>query len=99
MPLPIFLKSLEKNDPVFAEAIEKVFTTSMMPGALDQKTKLLIGLALDAAHGASQGVANIANQLRAKGTTDAEIAEALRIAYSAFGNSILMASSAAFPNK
>lgn len=98
MSLPIYLKHLENNDPSFAQAIEKVSSSAMTPGALDQKTKLLIALALDAAHGASQGVASIANQLRAQGTSDAEIAEALRIAYFAFGNSILVTSSAAFPS-
>ena len=42
MPLPVYLKFLENNDPDFAEAIAKVFSSAMMPGALDQKTKLLI---------------------------------------------------------
>ncbi|MDQ7095412.1 carboxymuconolactone decarboxylase family protein [Desulfosporosinus sp. PR] len=99
MSLPIFLKSLENNDPDFAQAIEGVFSAAMTPGALDRKTKLLIALALDAAQGACQGVASIAGQLRAQGTSDAEIAEALRIAYFAFGNSILAASSSAFAPK
>lgn len=99
MSLPIYLKFLENNDPDFAQAIEKVSTSAMTPGALDQKTKLLIALALDAAHGAGQGVASIANLLRSQGTTDAEIAEALRIAFFAFGNSILVTSSAAFPSE
>jgi len=96
MSLPPFLSFLEKNDPEFAQVIEKVFSTSMTPGALDKKTKLLIALALDAAHGASQGVAAIGDQLRSMGTSDAEIAEALRIAYFAFENSILGTSSAAY---
>ena len=99
MSLPFYLKFLEDNDPDFSRAIDKVFTSSMTTGALNQKTKLLIALALDAAHGSGQGVASIANQLRAQGTTDIEIAEALRIAYFAFGNSILATSSAAFANK
>ncbi|KLU67343.1 MULTISPECIES: carboxymuconolactone decarboxylase family protein [Desulfosporosinus] len=98
MSLPVYLKFLESSDPDFAQAIEKVFASAMTPGALDQKTKLLIALALDAAHGASQGVSSIAKQLRGQGTSDAEIAEALRIAYFAFGNSILATSSAAFAN-
>jgi alkylhydroperoxidase/carboxymuconolactone decarboxylase family protein YurZ len=99
MALPPFLAHLEKNDPVFAEAIEKVFSSSMNPGALDNKTKLLIALALDAGHGSVPGVCSVANQLRAIGTTDEEIAEALRIAYFAFGNTILSVSAAAFPEK
>jgi alkylhydroperoxidase/carboxymuconolactone decarboxylase family protein YurZ len=96
MPLPPFLSFLEKNDPEFAGAIEKIVSTAMTPAALDQKTKLLIALALDAAHGASRGVASLADQLRSLGTSDAEIAEALRLAYFAFGNSILITSAAAF---
>lgn len=96
MALPPFLTPLEKNDPQFARAIEKVFSSAMNPGALDRKTKLLIALALDAAHGAVQGVESIANQLRDMGVSDEEIAEALRIAYFAFGNSILTSSFAAF---
>lgn len=97
MPLPPFLAFLDKNDPDFAKAIENVFSLAMGPGALDQKTKLLIALAIDAVHGASQGVASIANQLRGMGVKDAEIAEAIRIAYFASGNSILSAYSSAFP--
>ncbi|MGE5483547.1 MAG: carboxymuconolactone decarboxylase family protein [Ignavibacteriales bacterium] len=96
MPLPPFLSPLEQGDPVFAGVIEKVASASMGPGALDQKTKLLIALALDAAHGTAQGVSSIAQALRAMGASDAEIAEALRIAYYASGNSILTASFAAF---
>nr|WP_041444851.1 carboxymuconolactone decarboxylase family protein [Syntrophobotulus glycolicus] len=99
MALPPFLAHLEKNDPAFAEAIEKVFSSSMAPGALDNKTKLLIALALDAAHGSVPGVSSVAGQLRAIGAKDEEIAEALRIAYFAFGNSILGVSAAAFPGK
>ncbi|ADL08403.1 carboxymuconolactone decarboxylase family protein [Thermosediminibacter oceani] len=96
MPLPPFLASVEKNDPDFAKAIEGVFSSAMGPGALDQKTKLLIALALDAAHGAYQGVMNISKQLKNMGVKDEEIAEAIRIAYFAFGNSILASYSAAF---
>jgi AhpD family alkylhydroperoxidase len=90
------LAPLEQGDPEFARIIERVAVASMEPGALDRKTKLLIALALDAAHGAAQGVSSIAQALRASGTSDAEIAEALRVAYFASGNSILATSFAAF---
>ncbi|KLU59777.1 carboxymuconolactone decarboxylase family protein [Peptococcaceae bacterium CEB3] len=95
MALPPFLAFLDQTDPEFAQAIEKIASTAMKPGALDAKTKLLIAMALDAAHGAATGVESIARTLRGMGTTDAEIAEALRIAYYAFGNGILAASAAA----
>ena len=97
MPLPPFLAPVGKNDPDFGKAIEDVYSLAMGEGALDQKTKLLIALAVDAAHGATQGVTNIAKQLRSMGVTDEEIREAIRIAYFAFGNSILASYSAAFP--
>jgi alkylhydroperoxidase/carboxymuconolactone decarboxylase family protein YurZ len=68
----------------------------MGPGALDQKTKVLITLALDAAHGAREGVVSLAGQARSLGASDAEIAEAIRIAYFVAGNSVLAAAGAAF---
>ena len=97
MALPPFLAFLDQNDPEFAQTIEKVAGAAMTPAALDVKTKLLIAMALDAAHGAATGVESIARTLRSMGTTDAEIAEALRIAYYASGNGILATSAAAFP--
>lgn len=96
MPLPPFLSSLDKNDPEFAKAIEKVYSSAMGSGALDQKTKLLIALAIDATHGANLGVENISNQLRNMGVTDEEISEAIRIAYFASGNTILSSYFSAF---
>jgi len=99
MPLPPFLAAVDKYDPDFAKAIENVYSSAMGPGALDQKTRLLIALALDASHGASQGVTNIAKQLKNMGTDDAEIAEAIRIAYFASGNLILSSYSSAFPGR
>lgn len=99
MSLPPFLSSVEKNDPEFAKALEKIVSTSMGPGALDQKTKLLIALALDASKGASEGVKSLSNQLKNAGAKDEEIAEALRIAYFSYGNSILTQYSQAFDNR
>lgn len=96
MALPPFLKALEKNDPEFAQAIENIVELSIGNGVLDSKTKTLIALALDAAHGADQGVASLAQQARIMGISDQEIAEALRLAYFASGNSILISSFAAF---
>lgn len=38
MTLPPFLKSLEAYEPDFAQAIEKVVSSAMIPGALDRMT-------------------------------------------------------------
>ncbi|MBM7581472.1 alkylhydroperoxidase/carboxymuconolactone decarboxylase family protein YurZ [Caldicoprobacter guelmensis] len=97
MPLPPFLAPVGKSDPDFGKVIEEVYALSMGEGALDQKTKLLIALAVDAVHGAAQGVTNIARLLKSMGVTDEEIREALRIAYFASGNAILASYAAAFP--
>jgi AhpD family alkylhydroperoxidase len=99
MALPPFLKALEGYDPEFAKAMEKIVSLSLMEGSLDPKTRTLIALALDAAQGASEGVASLAQQARKLGVTDQEIAEALRLAYFTSGNSVLVSSFSAFNEK
>lgn len=49
-------------------------------GALSTKHKLLIAVALDAAHGAENGTKSLALQAKAKGATNEEILEAIRVA-------------------
>ena len=49
-------------------------------GALPRKFKLIIALALDAAHGATDGVESLARAAMQAGATKEEIAEALRVA-------------------
>jgi len=49
--------------------------------------------------GATEGVASLAQQARKIGVTDQEISEALRLAYFASGNSVLISSFAAFKDK
>ena len=56
----------------------------------------MISLAVDAAEGATQGVAAISDILRKMGVTDEQIAEVLRITYFAKGNTVLSQSMAAF---
>lgn len=99
MALPPFLKAIESYDPEFAQAMEKIVSLSLMEGSLDPKTRTLIALALDAALGASEGVASLAQQARKIGVTDQEIAEALRLAYFTSGNSVLISSFSAFKDK
>ncbi|MDA3939677.1 MAG: carboxymuconolactone decarboxylase family protein [Spirochaetia bacterium] len=52
---------------------------SLEDGALSKKHKLLIALALDAAHGASDGVHSLAMQAIANGATKEEIMETIRV--------------------
>lgn len=99
MALPPFLKALENYDPEFAQVMEKIVSLSLMEGSLDSKTRTLIALALDAALGAAEGVSSLAEQARKMGVSDQEIAEVLRLAYFASGNSVLHSSFAAFKDK
>ncbi len=99
MALPPFLAAVEQNDPVLAKAIEPLYAAAMGSGALDQKTKALISMALDATHGAARGVESLSNQARRAGATEAEITETIRIAYVIAGMSTLLTGQNAFPRK
>lgn len=54
MSLPAFIEAIAERDPEFYQAVKAVATAAMAPGALDAKTRTLITLALDAAHGAGE---------------------------------------------
>ena len=75
------LEVIEKLDPAFGELIEKTRSFALSGGgALPEKIKLLIALALDASHGAVSGVRALAQAALAAGATRQEIAETLRVA-------------------
>ncbi|MEL1136476.1 carboxymuconolactone decarboxylase family protein [Desulfitobacterium sp. THU1] len=99
MALPPFLRPLEAYDPILAQEIEKIVSLSFQKSTLDERTRILITLALDAALGASEGVANLAGQARRLGVSDQEIADTLRLAYFTSGCSTLTTSFAAFEKK
>ncbi len=79
--LPAFVEKFSKSDPKLVDLIADVRDHAMKPGALDQKTKLLIAMALDAIVGAEHGVESLADRARASGASEEEIAETLRIVY------------------
>lgn len=97
--LPEFISSLQRRDPELYEIVSRLMEKAMGPGALDQKTKTLIALALDASHGAVAGVKVLADRARQLGSTEAEIAEALRLAYFVSGNGILVTSMSAYEGR
>ena len=74
------LKVYEKLDPEIAEMVENLRDFAVFEGVLPKKVKLLIVLALDASHGAIQGVKATAHEAMKTGATKEEIAEALRVA-------------------
>lgn len=74
------LKVYEKLDPEIREQVENARNFAFKDGALPSKIKILIAMALDASHGAVQGVRALANLAKMAGATKEEIAEALRVA-------------------
>ena len=96
MPSLPFIESFKDKDEKFYEMINGIQKLVNGESSLDPKTKLMISLAVDAAEGATQGVAAISDILRKMGVTDEQIAEVLRITYFAKGNTVLSQSMAAF---
>lgn len=75
-PLDI-IKSL---DTALFDTVSRVNSFTFREGALTAKTKYLIALALDAAHGAANGVKALAFQALKHGAEKEEIMEALHVA-------------------
>ncbi len=76
-PLQIF----EKLDPQLFKLVRATDELALADGALPRKFKLLIAMALDAAHGTTQGVKSLAQKAMQAGATQEEITEALRVAH------------------
>ena len=91
-----FMEELNKHDPEFFELVNAVMDKTREKGALDQKTKTLITLALDAAGSHPEGVRSLAARARALGATNEEIVETIRLAFIGAGVPGLVAGLAAF---
>lgn len=94
--IPPFIKKYASRDRELYDAVVNISETAFADSALDQKTRLLIALALDAVLGSDHGVASLARQIRAVGGSDQEISDALRVAYYVAGMNTLVAGNAAF---
>ena len=75
------LETVGQLDAKFLEKVVQDRDSAFQEGVLPRKTKYLIAMALDAAHGASGGVASLARQALQHGAAKEEIVETLRIAY------------------
>lgn len=74
------LKMLEECDPELLEHVQESGGFALSEGALPEKVKLLIALALDASHGAVAGVRALAQEAMEAGATKNEVFEAVRVA-------------------
>ena len=75
------LSTMVKVDPALVEHMRSADDWAFADGALSRKTKLLIAMAFDAAHGAANGVRSLAQDAMKAGATRQEIGEALRVAF------------------
>ena len=73
------LKVFERTDPDLRRLVQSTNDFALGEGALPKKIKLLIAMALDAAHGAAEGVRSLADQALKAGATKEEIMEAVRV--------------------
>lgn len=74
------LKIIEKLDLGLFKNVEATQTLALGDGgALPRKVKLLMAMALDASHGAVEGVKSLTQQAMKAGATKEEITETLRV--------------------
>ena len=74
------LETIRKLDPEFFDSVAKSSKRTFTDGALSAKTKYLIAMTLDAAHGAVGGVTALARQAIKHGAGKEEIVEAIQVA-------------------
>jgi alkylhydroperoxidase/carboxymuconolactone decarboxylase family protein YurZ len=90
------MEELKRRDPEFFKLVSAVMDKAQGRGALDQKTKILITLALDAAGSHPEGVKALAARARSLGATEGEIIETIRLAFIGSGIPGLVTGLAAF---
>jgi alkylhydroperoxidase/carboxymuconolactone decarboxylase family protein YurZ len=94
--LPAWLQTLQQRDPQFAETYLVQREHVLRDGAIPAKYKILMTMIVDAITAHADGVANIANRARAAGATEAEINEAVEVAYLFGGTPALVTAVNAF---
>ena len=90
------LKIFEKIDPELLKLVQNTNAFALADGALPRKIKLLIAMALDAAHGTVEGVKSLTQQAMQAGATKEEVVEALRVAQYVSGAGAVYTAARAF---
>ena len=94
--LPPWIQALQQRDPQFAESYLAQRERTLRDGAIPAKYKILKTMIVDAIQSHPDGVATIANRARAAGASDAEIQEAVEVAYLFGGTPALVTAMNAF---
>src|SRR5216684_720489 len=94
--IPPWLQTLQQRDAQFAESYLAQRERILRDGAIPAKYKILMTMIVDAIQSHPDGVATIANRARAAGASDAEIQEAVEVAYLFGGTPALVTAMNAF---
>ena len=95
--MPPWLAPMQKRDPEFVQSYMAQRDHILRDGAIPAKYKLLMTMIVDALQTHTDGVAVIAGRARAAGASEAEIQEAVEIAYLFGGTPALVTAMNAFP--
>jgi alkylhydroperoxidase/carboxymuconolactone decarboxylase family protein YurZ len=95
--MPPWLEPLQARDPEFVRSYMAQRERILRDGAIPAKYKLLMTMVVDALQTHTDGVAAIAGRARAAGASEAEIQEAVEIAYLFGGTPALVTAMNAFP--
>ena len=93
-PLDVY----KELDPKIVESYNRLQDVVFSEGALPQKFKVLIAMAIDVEHGALQGATALGRRALKLGATKEEIIEALRVSYCVGGNRALFTSAQVLQN-
>jgi alkylhydroperoxidase/carboxymuconolactone decarboxylase family protein YurZ len=94
--MPPWLQTLQQRDPEFVKSYLAQRERILSDGAIPAKYKILMTMIVDALLSHPDGVANIANRARAAGAAEAEIQEAVEVAYLFGGTPALVTAVNAF---
>ena len=94
--LPPWIQELQQRDPQFVESYMAQRDRILGDGAIPAKYKILMTMIVDALTAHPDGCANIANRARDAGATEAEINEAVEVAYLFGGTPALVTAVNAF---
>ena len=94
--LPPWIQALQQRDPEFVSSYMAQREHILRDGAIPAKYKILMTMIVDALLSHPDGVATIANRARAAGASDAEVLEAVEVAYLFGGTPALVTATNAF---
>jgi len=96
---PEWLKRIEQHNPQFAGMYKEMSDRVLKDGAIPAKYKILMTMIVDAIMAHPEGCAAIARRARTAGASEAEINEALEVAFLFGGTPALVTAVSAFSSE